>query len=248
MVKLCILQAGEFSPAMDSSIPRYEPLYRALFAPIDDCALDFYPVREGIFPQDLAASDAYLITGSAAGTYDDLDWIPRLKQLIRDIHAAGKPLIGICFGHQIIADTLGGASSKSLKGWGLGVRRAAVVEEPPWLAELGGCFDLLYVHQDQVTALPRGAHLLASNSFCPIAAYSIGETVFCMQGHPEFTSSVVDAIIAFRGDRIGADVGDEARATLRLGHDGAKMGRVIRRFIDHAKQAQAQDAADSSLS
>ena len=234
MVKLCVLQAGEFSPEMDASIPRYEPLYRALFAPFDDYDLDFCLVRDGIFPSDIDAYDAYLITGSAAGTYDDLDWITTLKQLVRDIHVARKPLIGICFGHQIIADALGGVSAKSPKGWGLGVRRANIVKTLPWMDQLNNSFDLLYVHQDQVTELPEEATLIASNNFCPIAAYTVGNTIFCIQGHPEFTSPVVDAIIDMRSDRISTDVGHEAKSTLCLNHDGALMGRVITQFIKQA--------------
>ena len=243
MVKLCILQAGEFSPEMDASIPRYEPLYRSLFSPFDDYELTFFRVRDDIFPENIADHDAFLITGSAAGTYDDHPWIGRLSELVRDIHAAGKPLVGICFGHQIIADALGGASGKSPKGWGLGVRRASVVDAPPWLEDLGDSFDLLYVHQDQVTAMPDGAALVARSNFCPIAAYTVGDQVFCIQGHPEFTAETVDAIIDMRIDRIGNTVGDEARATLPLPHDGEKMARAITRFIEHARQSSHSSSA-----
>ncbi|MGC6485663.1 MAG: glutamine amidotransferase-related protein [Candidatus Puniceispirillales bacterium] len=242
MVKLCILQAGEFSPEMDPAIPRYEPLYRSLFAPFDTISLTFYKVRDGVFPESIADHDAFLITGSPAGTYDSHDWIQTLRDLIREIHAARKPLVGICFGHQMIADALGGSSGKSPKGWGLGVRRAAISDAPAWLDDMGSSFDLLYVHQDQVTAVPPDAVVIAGNTFCPIAAFTLGDHIFCMQGHPEFTAEAVEAIIDFRTDRIAADVGSEAKATLHLPHDSQKMGRAIVRFIDHAQRSSLPSA------
>lgn len=234
MIKLCILQAGEFTPDMDASVPRYEPLYRTMFSPFPHLDLSFFRVRDDIFPDDINDFDAFLITGSAAGTYDELSWITTLKSMILDIHQRGKPLVGICFGHQIIADALGGVSEKSSKGWGLGVRRTSISNHKPWMAELGTSFDLLYVHQDQVMTLPDEAILLASNHFCPNAAFSVGETIFCIQGHPEFTSHVVDSIIDLRLEKIGSAVAEEAKSTLSLSHDGEKMAHVITQFIEHA--------------
>ena len=123
------------------------------------------------------------------------------------------------------------------------MRRASVVDAPPWLEDIGDSFDLLYVHQDQVTAMPDGAALVARSNFCPIAAYTVGDQVFCIQGHPEFTAETVDAIIDMRIDRIGNTVGDEARATLPLPHDGEKMARAITRFIEHARQSSHSSSA-----
>lgn len=242
MIRLCILQAGEFSPEMDPEIPRYQPLYRDLFAPFDNVDLTFFRVRDGIFPESIDDHDAFLITGSAAGTYDDYDWLAPLRDMIRDIHKARKPLVGICFGHQIIADALGGSSGKSPKGWGLGVRRAAVSNAPTWMDELGPSFDLLYVHQDQVTEVPEGAVVIAGNNFCPIAGFTLGDHIFCIQGHPEFTPDTVRCIIDFRTDRINAKVGKEAKETLDLAPDNQKMGRVIMRFIEHAQSSLSLSA------
>jgi GMP synthase-like glutamine amidotransferase len=103
--------------------------------------------------------------------------------------------------------------------------------------EITESYDLLYVHQDQVTKAPEGARIFASNSFCPIAAYTIGDHVLSIQGHPEFTAEVVSGIIDFRADILDAEVGDEAMQTLDLPPDNQKMGRAITRFIDNARQS-----------
>jgi GMP synthase-like glutamine amidotransferase len=237
MVKLCILQTGEIHPEMDPSIPRYEPLYRGLFSPFDDYDLSFYLVREGIFPDSIDDHDAFLITGSAAGTYEDHDWLDPLRALVREIHEATKPLVGICFGHQIIADALGGITGKSPKGWGLGLRHVTVCNAPDWMDEVSDGYDLLYVHQDQVNTVPKGATVIAGNSFCPIAAYTLGNHVLSIQGHPEFTAEVVRAMIDFRIDPIETDAGSEAKETLSLSPDNEKIGRAIVRFIEKSRQS-----------
>ena len=198
-------------------------------------------MRDDIFLESIADHDAFLITGSAAGTYDDHAWIGRLSALVRDIHAAGKPLSGYVSVTRSSLMPLAVRSGNRRKA-GAGVRRASVVDAPPWLEDIGDSFDLLYVHQDQVTAMPEGAVLVAQQ-FLSIAAYTIGDQVFCIQGHPEFTAETVDAIIDMRIDRIGNTVGDEARATLPLPHDGEKMARAITRFIEHARQSSQSSSA-----
>ena len=129
MIRLCILQAGDKNPKLRKPVPGYAELYRAMFAPHPQFQLEFIQVRHGEFPESIDDWDAFLITGSSAGIYDELDWITTLRELIERIAASGKPLIGICFGHQIIADTLGGKAVKSDKGWGVGVRKASITAE-----------------------------------------------------------------------------------------------------------------------
>ena len=234
MIRLCILQTGEHNPEMPREVPGYAELFRGMFAPFPQIHPEFIQVRLGEFPDGIDDWDAFLITGSAAGVYDDFDWIEPLRALIRDIAEAGKPLVGICFGHQIIADTLGGKAEKSTKGWGLGIREAGV-DDPPASAEgLGGTLNLLYVHQDQVTQPPDGATVFAGNDFCPIAAYHVGGRILGIQGHPEFTPEVVDAIMDFREESMGPGTVEEARATLKGRNDADTVAAAIVRFIEEA--------------
>lgn len=239
MTRLCVLQTGDNNPKMATPVPGYEALFRSMFAPHPSIKPEFIQVRHGEFPDDLSSWDAFLITGSAAGVYDGFDWIEPLKQLIRDIVAIGKPLVGVCFGHQIIAEALGGKAVKSDKGWILGVRDLPLHAATENLT--GDHFKLLYVHQDQVITAPDGAEVIAGDALCPIAAYRIGEKVLSFQGHPEFTSEVVGAIIDFREDSIGAEVAAKARPTLAESHDGATVAETIARFIE-TKQPQSSVA------
>lgn len=234
MIRLCVLQAGENNPKIPDEIPKYEEMFRILFAPAQELDLTFVQVRLGEFPEDIDAADAYLVTGSAAGVYDDLDWIEPLKSLIRDIHAKRKPLVGICFGHQIIAEALGGKTIKSPKGWGVGVRSMAMQDAPSYFDDQHECLTLLYMHQDQVIKAPEGAHIFAGDEFCPIGAFTIGENVLCLQGHPEFTPELVEAILDIRKDIIASDRLIEGRQSLSLTHNGSQIGIGIARFISKA--------------
>lgn len=238
---LCILQSGEINPAIADGLPGYQDMYTALFAEsAPSVHLTYIQTRHGETPSDIDDFDAYLVTGSPRGVYNDDDWIAPLHNFIRAIYRAGKPLIGICFGHQIIANALGGHAEKSARGWGAGIRTIPVTNTSDIIPADCASLDLLYMHQDQVTALPEGATTLMGDEFCPIAAYSIGDQVLCFQGHPEFTHSVVDAIIDLREDEIGADRSAVARGSLEKAHDGTKVGEIVynflRRSLEHHDQ------------
>ena len=231
-MKLGILQSGEINPAIADGLPGYQDMYSALFADADpSISVSYVPVRDGIFPTDLDAFDAYVVTGSPRGVYDDDTWITPLHDLLRALYALGKPLIGICFGHQIIANALGGTAVKSPKGWGVGIRTTPVISAADIFPEGAESYDLLYMHQDQVTALPEGAEVLMGDEFCPIAAWRIGHQVLCFQGHPEFTHDVVGAIIDLREDSIGKHRAAEGHHSLERPHDGAAIGRIITNFL-----------------
>ena len=234
MIKLCILQTGEHNPEMPREVPGYAELFRDLFAPFPQVRPEFIQVRLGEFPDSIDDWDAFLITGSAAGVYDDLDWIEPLRALVRDIAESGKPLVGICFGHQIIADALGGEAEKSDKGWGIGLRESAIENPPAFAEKLGGTLKLLYIHQDQVTAPPAGATVFAGDDFCPVAAYHVGDRILSFQGHPEFTPEVVDAIMEFREESMGAEMVEKALATIKGRNNAGAVAATIVRFIEEA--------------
>lgn len=230
MARLCILQAGENNPAMERPVPGYADLFRALFAPFPEFELEFIQVRHNEFPENIDDWDAFLVTGSAAGVYDGHDWIEPLKTLIQDIFRSGKPLAGICFGHQIIAEALGGKAVKSEKGWVIGHRTLAGGKANTIL-DTHDAVKLLYVHQDQVVEAPTGANVFLGDELCPVAAYNIDDRVLTFQGHPEFTPEVVQSIMEFRAENIGADRIEKARSMLFDDHDGAKVAEGIVNFF-----------------
>ena len=239
-MRLGILQAGENSKNMPAGTPAYPELFRGLFDRAGaDFDITFVQVRLGEFPASVDDYDAYLVTGSAAGVYDDLDWIAPLEVFIRDAYQAGKPLVGICFGHQVIANALGGKAEKSTKGWGCGTRNLPILDD-------GGIFDtnqststLLYMHQDQVVQAPPKATVLIGDDFCTIASFKIGEQVLCFQGHPEFTPAVIAGIADLRKDDIGHDRVANCHESLATPHEGDDIGKVITTFLKSATEQSA---------
>lgn len=234
MIKIAVLQTGHNNPALPSHLRSYPQMFDDLLLSQEGSAqieLHHFAVVDGVFPETVTGFDGYLITGSRHGVYDDLPFIAPLMQFIRDAFALGIPQVGICFGHQAIAQALGGKVVKSPKGWGVGIRTVNVVETLDWMAGSSDRLDLLYVHQDQVIELPEGATNLAGDEFCPHAAFAMGDKVFTFQGHPEFDKDYVHELLAIRGQDMGQEVAETASRSLSLSHDGAQVGQWLVSFF-----------------
>jgi GMP synthase-like glutamine amidotransferase len=176
-------------------------------------------VVENRLPAAAAECDAWLITGSRHGVYDGLPWIEPLKLFLRRARAEGVPVIGICFGHQIMAEAFGGRAEKSAKGWGVGVQEYAVGASPGWMADAPGRIAMHVLHQDQVTAVPADATRLASSPFCEYAMLAYGDPeapeAISIQSHPEFDEAFMRAIVErIGGDRIPRETAEAALASL----------------------------------
>ncbi|MEF3047276.1 type 1 glutamine amidotransferase [Pseudotabrizicola sp. L79] len=165
-----------------------------------------YRVVEGEFPASVKDCDGWLITGSRHGAYEDHPWIPPLEQFIRDAFAARVPMVGICFGHQIIAQAMGGTVERYAGGWAVGATEY----------DFGGEKRVLNAwHRDQVTKRPEGAKVIASNDFCANAALLYDDRALTVQAHPEFRPEFVDGLMKTRGKGIVPDA-LMAEATARL--------------------------------
>ena len=201
-------------------------------------------VVDDIFPNHLDDYDGYLISGSAYGVYDNAPFIARLIDLIRQIHQAKKPLFGVCFGHQIIAHALGGRAQKWDNGWVLGTIELTLTNLPDWITEndwidaKNKIIKLIHVHQDQVTRLPRGAQRIGTASHCKNAAFIIDDTVFAIQGHPEFDAPYTDALVRLLEDRAGKERVRAARKSLSTPQDGQRVANWILAFFARHKPAR----------
>ncbi|EEW25449.1 type 1 glutamine amidotransferase [Rhodobacter ferrooxidans] len=201
-----ILQTGLAPDALAGEMGDYPDMFAQLLA---GRGLTFrtFRVVEMEFPSDVHQADGWLITGSRHGAYEDLPFIKPLEDFIRKAIAEKVPLVGICFGHQIVAQALGGKVERHAGGWAVG----------PTEYDFGGQkLTLNAWHRDQVTELPPGAEVVACNDFCQNAALVYGDRAFTVQAHPEFRAAFVDGLMQTRGKGV---VPDDlmAEATARLG-------------------------------
>lgn len=223
MFKLGILDADIIREDLQDEYISYAHMMVQLFrqvmfeanSPYKDIEFQFYSVINGEYPRDINENDAYLITGSKSSAYDDDSWIIKLKKFIQILHDNDKKMLGICFGHQLIAHTLGGETKLSDKGWGVGVHSYQVTELAHEVApSLKKEFSLLVSHRDQVSSLPNNAELIASSVFCENAAYCIPNKALCFQGHPEFVPKYADALMQARKDIIDKGTFEKAQGNL----------------------------------
>jgi len=187
-----------------------------------------YEATQGLLPPSPGECDAYVITGSPKGAYDTDLWIADLTRFIRDGVQAGKKFVGICFGHQILAHALGGHVEKSEKGWGLGLKTYEVTQSKPWMNGRPRQMTLYFAHQDQVKRLPADAELLAGNQFCPIGMFTIRDQIFGIQGHPEFSQSIMRDIVTGHKNNGHEAVAKAAEASL---DNGTPDGQIVAQWI-----------------
>ena len=224
-MKLAILETG-FPPGdLAARFGDYPTMFARLLGP--GFEITPFDVQAGELPGDPDEFDAYLITGSPAGVYDELPWIAPLMDFIRS--AKAKKMVGICFGHQVMAEALGGRVVKSDKGWGAGLHRYATVEREPWMDE-GGAIAAPASHQDQVVEQPPNTEVFLASDFTPYAGLAwTDRPAISFQFHPEFSPEFAKALIEARHDRIPNP--DAAIASLDAPNDNDRVGRWIRRFL-----------------
>ncbi len=204
-MRIGILLAEQFNGPIAAELGPYEGLFARL---LDGNGFSYqtYPVDQMVLPQSPDEAEGWLITGSTAGAYDDLPWIPLLEDFIRDVKGSGRPLVGICFGHQIIAQALGGRVEKATAGWFIGAEGYQMGE---------ALLTLNAWHQDQVIAPPPDARVIARSPGCPLAGLAYGETILSFQPHPEFDRQVMEVMLTHLADgSVPKDRMDAARDRL----------------------------------
>jgi len=205
-MKIGILATGITPDEMIPEYGTYADMFVRLFEPLEtDFEYQIFEARLGDLPASAEECDGWIITGSKFSVYEDLDWIRNLKEFARQVQASRKPMVGICFGHQLMAEAFGGKVEKYQGGWGVGVHHYRV--HGVLANRLSDRIRVNAVHQDQVTVLPLGADVIASSEFCQYAglSYDNGRMV-SLQPHPEFTLRFEADLLEFRGgDGIPAD-------------------------------------------
>lgn len=237
-ITLGIIDCDQLAPELQQEFTCYSEAFVTLLKTSNDksnifTSLHFktYRAIEDIYPQHIDDCDAYLITGSKYSAYEGLAWITTLQSFIQQLHAAKKKIIGICFGHQLIAHSLKGTTTKSDRGWGIGVSSVIVEQKQGWMQPFIKEFSLLVSHQDQVQTLPPKAIAIAGNDFCPNASFQLSEHILSFQGHPEFTKRYSQQLMEKRRQIIGDDKVNQAIGSLAQDTDHEIIAQWILNFI-----------------
>ena len=206
-MKIGILQCDSTRAQFRAEHSDYPEMFMSLFKSVDP-EMDFkkYDVQLEQYPESPEECEVYLITGSRYSVYDEEPWIQKLEKYVLELHERKFPMLGICFGHQMIARALGGKTEAAEQGWGVGVQNYRTVSSHAWIEPALEQFSLLASHMDQVTKLPEGAELIAESDFCPYAAYRIADHVLTFQAHPEFQKSYSKALLNHRKKILGPKV------------------------------------------
>lgn len=207
----------------------YPELYAGILAD-KGIELTTYRCDEGQMPESLTEQDGFMCSPSRLSVYDDHAWLRDVETLLRDLVAKEKPYVGICFGHQLMAQALGATVKKADYGWGIGAKHYEVVAKQPWM-DSSDEIVLAASHQDQVQSLPDGAQLLARADYCPIGGMTIGETAWTLQVHPEFSPALADSLLATRLALFGEEKAEAARNTLAEGLQQQRIAGWISNFF-----------------
>ncbi len=229
-MRIGILETGRVNAALAERYGQYPPMMERLFrAAAPEAEFVTVPVVEGVLPEAPEAADAWVITGSRHGVYDPEGWIAPLEAFLRAARGAGRPIVGICFGHQVLAQAFGGRAEKAAAGWGCGVHAYETLVRPGWMADAPATLSFHAMHQDQVTRAPEGTTLLARSAFCPIAMLAYGDPeapwAISIQPHPEFEAAYARDLIERRSGVIPEPVAAAGIASIGGPVDNAAFAR-----------------------
>lgn len=230
-MKIGLLVCGHIRDELREKHGSYRQMFHQLFAPFSSqIELHNILIVDGEYPDSLEEFDGYLITGSKFGIYESEPWIKKLLILIKQCFEQKIPVVGFCFGHQAIAQALGGLVEQSDKGWGIGLSSNQILHKQPWMEPWDPSLNLIVSHQDQVVDLPSETTVLASSDFCPYYMIQTG-TLLGVQGHPEFNKAFSHDLIETRKEDIPAERISEGKQSLNEEVNNERMTQWVVNFF-----------------
>lgn len=222
-----ILEAGAPPAGLAEQWGSYGDMLGALLGP--ELPARVFDAQAAPLP-DPAACRGWLISGSPAAAYDSDDWSGALRSFILKVPETA-PLVGICFGHQLMAQAYGGTVAKG-PCLALGLQEYRIIDRAEWMEGAGESLRLPASHQDQVQSIGPDAHLLAGNAFNRFGMLSYrGRRAMSLQLHPEFEPGFAAALVELRRGKMGDAAADEAAASLQQPNDRERVAGWIRAFI-----------------
>lgn len=233
-MKAAILQCDQVLEKFQAEYGSYSGMVKNLFDAIEEpVEFDIFDCQQGEYPTDIDAYDFYVTTGSKVSVYDDLDWIEPLVEFVKQLDSKQKKLIGICFGHQIIALALGAKVNKSDKGWGIGIAQNTVHQCPKWMSKTKEVLNIIVSHQDQVEDKPEQAEIIAATEFCPNFMLQWNTYFLSIQGHPEWSNDYSRTLITDRQGIIPAERVKTGLESLSIKSDSVLFTQWMIDFAKH---------------
>ena len=231
-MKVGLLLCDDVNPALQVAHKNYPDMFLALLRKQEpELEMVTYRVLDGEIPDTTDECDGWIISGSRHSAYDIFSWIPLLEAFVRKLYEDRCMLAGICFGHQIMATSLGGKVELSEKGWGVGISYNRITQQGSWMQPAVQDFKLLVSHRDQVTRLPDSAEVLAGSDFCPNYMLQYGAHFLSIQGHPEFSKSYSKDLMNSRRDSIPHDRVTQGIDSLTEDPDSDLIAQWIMQFF-----------------
>ena len=237
-MKLCILD----NDTLDGELAERYTSFGAMFVRLFEDAgahwtYDIFSTQRSEYPASFDDYDAVLLTGSESDSFSDEAWVVELRRRVTQLLAERKKMVGVCFGHQLIGLCMGAPVERAPQGWGAGRMTYDWLRPDLPYSQDRKQLSLLVSHQDQVLELPKGATLVARSDFCPVAAFTVGNEVFCVQAHPEFDTGFSQYLLDEQRARMGEAEYAARTAGLQAGHEGADVARMVVAFLENSPRS-----------